>query len=153
MFMYLICLLHRQVMTNVDMILNSCISFIQALEMILFLYVTFVFSYAMSNLLVVFGIRLFNLFKYVESMPLISAILQQLRKPIVAMASSSDVIKPEPFNNPCFKRWQIKTRMWLTDLKLFWVVIWVNRGGHHNRLGQKVTVNRSFPRRLKCLSQ
>jgi hypothetical protein len=98
----------------------------------------FVFGYALSNLLVVFGIRLFNLFKYVGSTTLISAILQQFRKPIVAMASSSDVIKPKPFNDACFKCWQIKTRMWLTNLKLFWVVIWVNRGGHHNCLGQKV---------------
>lgn len=38
------------------------------------------------------------------------------------MASSSDVIKPEAFDGASFKRWQIKTRMWLTDLKLFWVV-------------------------------
>jgi hypothetical protein len=39
------------------------------------------------------------------------------------MASSSDVIKPEAFDGASFKRWQIKTRMWLTDLKLFWVVM------------------------------
>jgi hypothetical protein len=38
------------------------------------------------------------------------------------MASSSDVIKPEAFDGASFKRWQIKTRMWLTNLKLFWVV-------------------------------
>jgi hypothetical protein len=38
------------------------------------------------------------------------------------MASSSDVIKPKAFDGASFKRWQIKTRMWLTDLKLFWVV-------------------------------
>lgn len=43
-------------------------------------------------------------------------------KPICEMASSSDVIKPEVFNGVCFKRWHIKTRMWLTDLTLFWVV-------------------------------
>jgi hypothetical protein len=39
------------------------------------------------------------------------------------MASSSDVIKPEAFNNASFKHWQIKTRMWLTDLKLFWIMM------------------------------
>lgn len=39
------------------------------------------------------------------------------------MASSSDVIKPEVFDGASFKRWQCKTRMWLTDLKLFWVVM------------------------------
>jgi hypothetical protein len=38
------------------------------------------------------------------------------------MASSSDVIKPEAFDGASLKRWQIKTHMWLTDLKLFWVV-------------------------------
>ncbi|XP_062213861.1 uncharacterized protein LOC133914915 [Phragmites australis] len=38
------------------------------------------------------------------------------------MAAHSDVIKPDAFDGTCFKRWQIKTRMWLTDLKLFWVV-------------------------------
>jgi hypothetical protein len=38
------------------------------------------------------------------------------------MASSSEVIKPEVFDGASFKHWQIKTRMWLTDLKLFWVV-------------------------------
>jgi hypothetical protein len=27
------------------------------------------------------------------------------------------------FDGACFKSWQIKTRTWLTDLKLFWVVL------------------------------
>jgi hypothetical protein len=39
------------------------------------------------------------------------------------MVSSFDVIKPEAFDGASFKRWQIKTHMWLTDLKLFWVVM------------------------------
>jgi hypothetical protein len=56
-------------------------------------------------------------------MSLISLKLQHSRKSICTMASSSDVIKPEVFDGACFKRWQIKTRMWLTDLKLFWVVL------------------------------
>jgi hypothetical protein len=55
-------------------------------------------------------------------MSLISLILQQSRKPIRIMASSSDVIKPKAFNGASFKRRPIKTRMWLSDLKLFWVV-------------------------------
>jgi hypothetical protein len=70
-------------------------------------------------MLVLFGIRIFNIFKYVRSMSLISIKLQQSRKPIRIMASSSDVIKPEAFDGACFKRWQIKTRMWLTDLNYF----------------------------------
>jgi hypothetical protein len=56
-------------------------------------------------------------------MSLISLKLKHSRKPIRIMAYSSDVIKPEAFDDASFKRWQIKTRMWLTDLKLFWVVI------------------------------
>jgi hypothetical protein len=68
---------------------------------------------------ILFGIRIFNLFKYEGSMSLISLILQQSRKPIRIMDSSSDVIKPEAFDDASFKRWQIKTRMWLTYLKLF----------------------------------
>jgi hypothetical protein len=71
---------------------------------------------------VLFGIRIFNLFKNEGSMSLISLILQQSRKQSHIMASSSDVIKPEAFDGASFKRCQIKTRMWLTDLKLFWVV-------------------------------
>jgi hypothetical protein len=77
----------------------------------------------LSYMFVLFEIKIFNIFKYVESMSLISFKLQQSRKPIRIMASSSDVIKPEAFDGTSFKRWQIKTCMWLTDLKLFWVVM------------------------------
>ena len=46
-------------------------------------------------------------------------ILQQSRKTIFEeMASSSDVVKPEVFDGANFKRWQAKTKLWLTDLKL-----------------------------------
>jgi hypothetical protein len=76
-----------------------------------------------SYMLVLFGIRIFNIFIYVGSMSLISLKLQQSRKPIHIMASSSDVIKPKAFDDASFKRWQIKTGMWLTDLKLFWVAM------------------------------
>ena len=49
--------------------------------------------------------------------------LQQSRKPIFEeMALSSDVVKPEVFDGANFKRWQAKTKLWLTDLRLFWVV-------------------------------
>jgi hypothetical protein len=56
-------------------------------------------------------------------MLLISLKIQHSRKPIRIMTSSSDVIKPEAFDGASFKRRQTKTRMWLTDLKLFWVVM------------------------------
>jgi hypothetical protein len=88
----------------------------------LFIVVIITYGIYLSYMLVLFGIRIFNLFKYVGSMSLISLILQQSRKPICIMASSSGVIKPRAFDSASFKRWQIKTRMWLTDLKLFWVV-------------------------------
>ena len=48
--------------------------------------------------------------------------LKQQSRKLRVMAAHSDVIKPDAFDGTCFKRWQIKTRMWLTDLKLFWVV-------------------------------
>jgi hypothetical protein len=91
-------------------------------SLLLFIAVIITYGIYLSYMPVLFGIRIFNLFKYVESMSFISLILQQSRKPIRIMASSSDVIKPEAFDGASFKRWQIKTRMWLTDLKLFWVV-------------------------------
>ena len=50
-------------------------------------------------------------------------LLQQSTKPIYReMASSLDVVKPEVFDGANFKRWQAKTKLWLTDLRLFWVV-------------------------------
>jgi hypothetical protein len=122
MFNCLICLLHLQAMFNLQMDLNSYISYFQLLELLLFIAVIITYSIYLNYMLVLFEIRMFNLFKYVGSMSLISLNLQQSRKPIPIMASSSDVIKPEAFDGASFKRWQIKTRMWLTDLKLFWVV-------------------------------
>lgn len=49
-----------------------------------------------------------------------SLYLQQFRKPTIEeMASSSDVVKSEVFDGTNFKRWQAKTTLWLTDLRLF----------------------------------
>jgi hypothetical protein len=122
MFMCLICLLHLQAMFNHLMDLSSYVSCFRILELLLFIAVTITYGIYLSYMPVLFRIIISNLFKYVESMSLISLSLQQSRKPIRIMASSSDVIKPEAFDGASFKRWQIKTRMWLTDLKLFWVV-------------------------------
>ncbi|KAJ1268195.1 hypothetical protein BS78_07G118700 [Paspalum vaginatum] len=123
MFMFLICHLHLPAMFNVEMNLSSFISGIHVLEMLLFVAVACTYGFYLSYMLVLFGIRIFNLFKYIGSISLISLKPQQSRKPIREMALSSDVIKPEVFDGACFKRRQIKTRMWLTDLKLFWVVL------------------------------
>jgi hypothetical protein len=109
-------------MFNLQIDLSSYVSCFQLMELLLFIAVIITYGIYLSYMLVLFGIKIFNLFKYAGSMSLISLILQQSRKPIRIMASSSDVIKPEAFDGASFKRWQIKTLMWLTDLKLFWVV-------------------------------
>jgi hypothetical protein len=119
MFICLICLLHLLAMFNLQMDMSSYVSCFHLLELLLSIAVIITYGIYLSYMLVLFGIRIFNLFKYVRSMSLISLKLQQSRKPIPVMASSSDVIKPEAFDGASFKRWQIKTRMWLTDLKLF----------------------------------
>ena len=99
--------------------LSSYVSCFHLLELLLFVAVIITYGIYLSYMPVLFRIRIFNLFKSEGSMSLISLNLQQSRKPIRVMASSSDVIKPEAFDGASFKRWQIKTRMWLTDLKLF----------------------------------
>jgi hypothetical protein len=107
----------------VEMDLSSYFTCFHALELLLFIDVIFTYGIYLSYMLVLFEIRIFNIFKYVRSMSLISLKIQHSRKPIRIMASSSDVIKPEVFDGASFKRRQIKTHMWLTDLKLFWVVM------------------------------
>jgi hypothetical protein len=109
-------------MFNLQMDMSSYISYFQLLKLLLFIAGIIAYGIHLSYMLVLFGIRIFTLFKYEGSMSLISLSLQQSRKPIRIMASSSDVIKPEEFDGASFKRWQIKIRMWLTDLKLFLVV-------------------------------
>jgi hypothetical protein len=109
-------------MFNLQMDMSSYISYFQLLKLLLFIAGIIAYGIHLSYMLVLFGIRIFILFKYEGSMSLISLSLQQSRKPIRIMASSSDVIKPEAFDGASFKRWQIKIRMWLTDLKLFLVV-------------------------------
>ena len=119
MFICLICLLYLLAMFNLQMDLSSYITCFHVLELLLFIAVIITYGIYLSDMLVLFGISIFNIFKYEGNMSLISLKLQQSRKPIRIMASSSDVIKPEAFDGASFKRWQIKTHMWLTDLKLF----------------------------------
>jgi hypothetical protein len=64
----------------------------------------FTYDIYLSYMHILFEINISNIIKYVESMSLISLILQQSRKPIRIMASSSDVIKLEVFDGASFKR-------------------------------------------------
>jgi hypothetical protein len=98
-------------MFNHLMDLSSYVSCFRILELLLFIAVIITYGTYLSYIPVLFRIKIFNIIKYVESMLLISLILQQSRKPICIMASSSDVIKPEAFDGAIFKRWQVKTRM------------------------------------------
>jgi hypothetical protein len=78
MFICLICLLHLQAMFNYEMYLNSYFTCLHVLELLLFIAAIIIYGIYLSYMLVLFGIRIFNLFKYVESMPLISLILQHI---------------------------------------------------------------------------
>jgi len=60
MFMLLIGLLHLHAMFNVDMSMSSCVYSIQALEYPMCIYITFLYGLSLSNMLVIFGIRLSN---------------------------------------------------------------------------------------------
>jgi hypothetical protein len=75
--MCLICLLHRLVLFNSEMDLSSYVSCFHVLELLLFIVVIITYGIYLSYISVLFRIIIFNLFKYVESMSLISLILQQ----------------------------------------------------------------------------
>jgi hypothetical protein len=91
-------------MFNLQMDLSSYVSWSQLMELLLFIAAIITYGIYLSYMPVLFGIRIFNLFKYEGSMSLISLSLQQSKKPICIMASSSDVIKPEAFDGASFKR-------------------------------------------------
>jgi hypothetical protein len=61
-----------------QMDLSSYITCFHVLELLLFIAVIITYGIYLSYILVLFGISIFNLFKYVESMSLISIILQQV---------------------------------------------------------------------------
>ena len=42
--------------------------------------------------------------------------------PELTMASLADALRPDKFTGVHFKRWQIKATLWLTALKIFWVI-------------------------------
>lgn len=97
MFMCLICFLHLLAILTVERNMSAVVHCMQTLEMLMFFYVLVQFVLHLSEF--IFEIITF---KCGRSMSLISLILQQSRKPICAMASSSDVIKPEVFDGACF---------------------------------------------------
>jgi hypothetical protein len=95
-------------MFNYEMDLSSYFTCLHVLELLLYIAAIITYGIYLSYMLVLFRIRIFKLFKYVESISLISLILQQSRKPIPVMVSSSDVIKPEAFDGASFKRWILR---------------------------------------------
>jgi hypothetical protein len=76
MFMCIICLLYLLAIFIDEMNLNSYFTCFHALEFLLFIVVIFTYGIYLSYMLVLFGIRIFNIFKYVRSMSLISIKLQ-----------------------------------------------------------------------------
>jgi hypothetical protein len=121
--MFTLCFLCPLAMLTIEVNLSSLVHYLQDLEMLMFIYIMFEYGLDLSSNFIVFGIRLFIFDKLGRNMSLISLKVQQCRKETCTMASSSHVIKSEVFDGACFKRSQIKTCMWLTDLKCFWVVL------------------------------
>jgi hypothetical protein len=76
--MCIICLLHLLTMFNVQMDLSSYITCFHVLELLLFIAVIITYGIYLSYMLVLFGISIFNIFKYIESMSLISLKLQHI---------------------------------------------------------------------------
>jgi small basic protein len=81
MFMCIICLLHLQSMFKIEMDPSSYFTCLHVLELLLFIAAIITYGIYLSYMIVLFGIRIFNLFKYVESMSLISLILQHVGHP------------------------------------------------------------------------
>jgi small basic protein len=70
------CFLYLQAMFNFEIELSSYVSCFYSLELLLFIAVIITYGIYLSYMIVLFGIRIFNLFKYVGSMSLISLSLQ-----------------------------------------------------------------------------
>ena len=78
MFICLICLLYLLAMFNLQMDLSSYITCFHVLELLLFIAVIITYGIYLSDMLVLFGISIFNIFKYEGNMSLIPLNLQQL---------------------------------------------------------------------------
>jgi hypothetical protein len=86
MFISLICFLHLQVMFNYEMDLSSYFTCLHVLGLLLFIAAIITYGICLSYMLVLFGIRIFNLVKYIGSMSLIPLNLQQ-KRPLLALLS------------------------------------------------------------------
>jgi hypothetical protein len=78
MFMCNFCLLNLQAMFNFEMELSSYVSYFHSLELLLFIVVIITYCIYLSYMPVLFGIKIFNIFKFDGSMSLIYLILQQI---------------------------------------------------------------------------
>jgi hypothetical protein len=76
MFISLICLLHLQAMFNYKMDLSSYFTCLHVLELLLFIAAIITYGICLSDMLVLFGISIFNIFKYEGNMSLIPLNLQ-----------------------------------------------------------------------------
>jgi hypothetical protein len=76
--MCLICLLHLQAMFSFEMDLSTYFTCLHVLELLLFIAAIISYDIYLSYMHVLFGIKIFNIFKYNGSMSLISLILQQI---------------------------------------------------------------------------
>jgi hypothetical protein len=76
------CLLHLQAMFNFGMDLSSYFTCLHVLELLPLIAAIITYDIYLSNMPVLFEIKIFNIFKYIGSMSLISQSLQQSRKPI-----------------------------------------------------------------------
>jgi hypothetical protein len=65
-------------MFNYEMDLSSYFTCLHVLELLLFIAVIITYGICLSYMLVLFGIKIFNIFKYDGSISLISLILQHL---------------------------------------------------------------------------
>jgi small basic protein len=77
MFMCKICLLNLEAMFNVEMDLSNYFTYVHVLELLLFIATIITYDIYLSYMFILFGIRIFNIYKYIESMSLISLSLQQ----------------------------------------------------------------------------
>jgi small basic protein len=64
MFICLICLLHLQAMFNFEMDLSSYVSCLYLMKLLLFIVAIITYGIYLSYMIVLFVIRIFNIFKY-----------------------------------------------------------------------------------------
>jgi hypothetical protein len=74
-----ICLLHLQAMFNIEMDLSIYFTCFHVLELLLFIAAIIIYGIYLSYMFVLFEIRIFNIFKYVESMSLLPLKLQHIQ--------------------------------------------------------------------------